>query len=87
MLNETDVTKRPQTQPEEQSDSSSTHIVAAIDVAIKNTDDGATRTAPGRQLATTNIWISPKPQKIPNNKMKAPKLSKKIKHLQPFFES
>jgi hypothetical protein len=43
MSNETDATKRPQTQLEEPSESSSTHTVTAMDVADENADDGATR--------------------------------------------
>jgi hypothetical protein len=40
-----------------------------------------------RQTVTTIIWQLKKPQKTPNNEMKTPKLSKKMKHLQPCFES
>ena len=55
MFNETDLTERPKTQPEEPSDFSSTHNNVEIGANEANVDDGATRPAPGRQPVTANI--------------------------------
>ena len=85
---EMDTTKRPQTQQEYPPASSSTRTdVVAMGVAEENINNGATRPTPDVQYVTTTIWQSQNPQKTLNNEVKAPKLSKKMKHLQPFFES
>ena len=86
-------TKRTQTRIQHHSQRSHSLIRSNMDTDTNedtndaNASDSTIWTVPGRQPVTTNIWQSKKLQMTPNNEMKAMKLIKKMKNLQPFFES